>query len=91
MDNVAKEIASELREEAKEVSSDVKEATLGAAKVIALALTMGLARIALGALLFIVAIISSQIEGTASPFPHYFPTGHRVSSCFSGTRDLALS
>lgn len=57
MNDVAKEIASEVKEEAKEIASEIKEPTLEAAEVIALALTIGFAGIALGALLFIVAII----------------------------------
>ncbi len=55
MDDVAKEIASEVKEEAKEIASEVKETTLEAAEVIAL--TIGFIGMALGALLFIVAII----------------------------------
>ncbi len=54
---MAKEITSEVKEEAKEIASEIKEPTLEAAEVIALALTIGFAGIALGALLFIVAII----------------------------------
>ena len=57
MSDVAKEIASEVKEEAKGIASKIKETTLDAAEVIALALTIGLAGIALGALLFMVAII----------------------------------
>jgi hypothetical protein len=57
MDDAAKEIASEVKEEAKGIASEVKETTLDAAEVIALALTIGLAGMALGTLLFIVAII----------------------------------
>ena len=57
MSSVAKEIASEVKEEAKEIASEVKETTLEAAEVIALALTIAFAGVALGALLFIVAII----------------------------------
>ncbi len=57
MDDEAKELASEVNEEAKEIASEVKETTLEAAEVIALALTIGFIGMALGALLFIVAII----------------------------------
>ena len=57
MSSVAKEIASEVKEKAKEIASEVKETTLEAAEVIALALTIAFAGVALGALLFIVAII----------------------------------
>ncbi len=57
MSNVVKETTSEVKEEAKGIASEVKETTLDAAEVIALALTVGLAGVALGALLFMVAII----------------------------------
>ena len=57
MDDAIKEIASEVKEEAKKSTCEVKGVTLEAAEVIALALTIGLAGVALGSILLVLAII----------------------------------
>lgn len=57
MNDAIKEIASEVKEETRESTSEVKKVTLEAAEVIALTLTVGLVGLALGPILLVLAII----------------------------------
>lgn len=68
MDDTIKQIASEVKEEAKETASGVKEVTLELPEVAALTLTLGIAVMVLGSTLFLPLTLGIAVMVLESTF-----------------------